>query len=168
MTQENEDFITKLGIDMVAQSPLGSDLSPEECDTLAGIITVQALKAGDTLIEEGHKDDSIHVVVSGHLAVNRSVAGGGQTTLHVLTPGDMAGELGFIDGQAHSATLTALGDTEVFSIKREHFESLLYDKPDIIYQVMRAIMRTVHSILRRMNLQHVELCNYINHQHGRY
>jgi CRP/FNR family cyclic AMP-dependent transcriptional regulator len=34
--------------------------------------------------------------------------------------------------------------------------------------VMRAIMRTVHRILRSMNLQYVELTNYIAKQHGRY
>jgi CRP/FNR family transcriptional regulator, cyclic AMP receptor protein len=33
---------------------------------------------------------------------------------------------------------------------------------------MRAIVRTVHSILLRMNLQYVELTNYITKQHGRY
>jgi hypothetical protein len=29
-------------------------------------------------------------------------------------------------------------------------------------------MRTVHRILRSMNLQYVELTNYIAKQHGRY
>jgi len=37
-----------------------------------------------------------------------------------------------------------------------------------MYAVMRTILRTVHSILRRMNLQYVELSNYITKQHGRY
>ena len=57
----------------------------------------------------------------------------------------------------------------------------LLEKPDLqahhdvafAYKVggelfMRAIMRTVHGILRRMNTQYVELTNYIAKQHGRY
>ena len=38
----------------------------------------------------------------------------------------------------------------------------------LVYRVMRAIMREVHGILRRMNVQYVELTNYITKQHGRY
>jgi hypothetical protein len=33
---------------------------------------------------------------------------------------------------------------------------------------MRAIIRGVHNTLRRMNMQHQELTNYITQQHGRY
>jgi hypothetical protein len=33
---------------------------------------------------------------------------------------------------------------------------------------MRAIVRTVHAIQRRLSMQSVELTNYIYKQHGRY
>jgi CRP-like cAMP-binding protein len=49
----------------------------------------------------------------------------------------MAGELGFLDGPQHSATLRAVGPTQVYG-------------------------------LRRMNVQYVELNEYIIKQHGRY
>ena len=88
--------------------------------------------------------------------------------MHILHEGEMAGELGFIDGLEHSAALRAIGDCEVFSLKREKFELLMNDDPDLVYKVMRAIVRTVHSILRRMNIQYVEMTNYIYKQHGRY
>ncbi|NJN48029.1 MAG: cyclic nucleotide-binding domain-containing protein, partial [Candidatus Competibacteraceae bacterium] len=82
--------------------------------------------------------------------------------------GDMAGELGFIDGLEHSAALRALGDCEVLSLEREKFESLLHTDPELVYKVMRTIVRAVHSIVRRMNAQYVEMTNYIFKQHGRY
>jgi hypothetical protein len=37
-----------------------------------------------------------------------------------------------------------------------------------VYRVMRAIVRTVHEIQRRISMQSVELANYIYKQHGRY
>ena len=46
-------------------------------------------------------------------------------TLHVLQPGDMAGELGFIDGMPHSAGLRAITDSEVFNIHRKEFDALI-------------------------------------------
>jgi len=167
-TSTETDYITTLARDMVSQSPLGEELSDEECDTLADAITVRSIKAGDVLCAEGQTDDSIHVIVDGQLAVTRVTAGDEPITLHVLKKGEMAGELGFIDGRPHSATLTAVADCEVFSMSRANLESMLYTHPDIVYKVMRAIMRTVHRILCQMNAQFVEMSNYISKQHGRY
>jgi CRP/FNR family transcriptional regulator, cyclic AMP receptor protein len=38
----------------------------------------------------------------------------------------------------------------------------------LVYRVMRAIMRSVHAIVRRMNNQYVQMTNYITKQRGRY
>ena len=89
-------------------------------------------------------------------------------TLQLLRKGDIAGEMGFIDGREHSATLRAVGATEIYSLRRKDLESLLDSHPKMVYRVMRAIMRTVHAILLRMNVEFVELNNYIMKQHGRY
>jgi len=56
----------------------------------------------------------------------------------------------------------------LFSLERDSLEKLLDAHPRIVYQVMRAIIRSVHGTLRRMNIQYVEMSNYINKQHGRY
>jgi CRP-like cAMP-binding protein len=97
------------------------------------------------------------------------VAGGGAlVSLHVLHEGDMIGQLGFIDGVEHSAGVRALTNCELFTLHRKDLEELLREDPDLVYKVMRAIVRTVHAILRRMNIQYVEMTNYIAREHGRY
>lgn len=154
--------------DVIQQSPLGKDLSIEQCEALAAVVSARGLERGMFLLEEGHKDNAIHVVTKGELEVVKPLAGGDWATLHILREGDMAGELGFIDGHEHSAGIRALGNTEVFSLKRQDLEDFLEKDPRLVYQVMRAIVRMVHKILRRMNMQYVELNNYITHQHGRY
>jgi CRP-like cAMP-binding protein len=78
------------------------------------------------------------------------------------------GELGFLDGVEHSASLRAMGNCELLRLERTSLEGLLDKNPDLVYKVMRAIVRTVHRILRNMNAQQVELTNYITKQHGRY
>ena len=88
-------------------------------------------------------------------------------TLFTLGPGDLVGELSFIDGTRHYASLVATSPTRVFGIEREKLESLLHAHPDLVYNVMRAIVRTVHQIQRRLSMQSVELANYIYKQHGK-
>ena len=154
--------------EIVRTSPLAVELNEEQCHVLARVITLRRLNDGEALITEGHIDNSLHVVISGMLAVVKDSGGGETTTLHILRSGDLAGAMGFIDGLEHSASLTSVGITEVFSLQRDGFESLINTHPTLVYRVMRAIIRAVHTIIRRMNNQYVELTNYISRQHGRY
>lgn len=166
MTAKKSEFV--VDVPVIQNSPLGLELTPAQCDRLAAIATASCLDKGMFLLEEGHKDDSIHVITSGELEVVKATGGGEWVTLQLLRPGDMAGELGFIDGLEHSAGIRALGYAEVFSLARQDLERLLNDDPKLVYQVMRAITRTVHAILRRMNMQFIEMTNYLTRNHGRY
>ncbi len=149
-------------------SPFGAELEADEIKALAGVISIRHLNEDDILIKEGTTDDALHVVISGRLAATRNTGGDEYVTLHTLHDGDMAGAMGFIDGTDHSATLRALCDTEVYTLERPAFESLLETHPALVYKVMRAIIRSVHTTLLRMNRQFVEMNNYIMKEHGRY
>ncbi|MEN8177902.1 MAG: cyclic nucleotide-binding domain-containing protein [Pseudomonadota bacterium] len=153
---------------MIQDSPLGRELSPEQCEKLAKVVAVLGLKDGEYLLEEAHQDEILYVIVDGRLEVVKCTALDDCVSLQLLKQGDMAGELGFIDGQPHSAGLRALSNCTVFSLEKSDLEAFLESDPQLVYKVMRAIIRTVHVILRNMNLQHVEMMNYISKQHGRY
>lgn len=148
--------------------PLGAELDGDEIKALAGIISTRHLNDNDVLIREGTTDDALHIVLSGRLAVTRRTGGDEYVTLHTLHSGDIAGAMGFIDGTEHSATLRALGEADVYTLKRSSFESLLETHPALVYKVMRSIIRSVHGTLMRMNRQFVEMNNYIMKEHGRY
>ena len=69
---------------LVKRSPLAVELSDEQCATLADVIKVTGLKTDEFLLEEGHIDDSLHVLMSGKLEVVKTDKGGDYVTLHVL------------------------------------------------------------------------------------
>ena len=159
----------QLKYDLLRGSVLASELSDDECALLADLITVCNLADGQILVDEGESDNHIHVVMDGVLGVaKQSKPEGKWVNLHVLTKGDLAGELAFMDGSPHYAALRATGPTRVFSLEREKLESLLDEHPWTVYRVMRAIFRVVHGILNRMAVQTSELTNYIFKQHGKY
>jgi CRP-like cAMP-binding protein len=149
-------------------SRLATDLNADECAVLASLCTAHELADGDVLVHEGKADNRLHVVASGMLGVVRNVDTGDRVTIAALHPGELAGELGFVDGTVRHASLVAIGATTVLGLEREKLESLLGTRPVIVYHVMRAIIRSVHQIQRRLSLQATELSNYIYKQHGRY
>ncbi|MCG6900565.1 MAG: cyclic nucleotide-binding domain-containing protein [Gammaproteobacteria bacterium] len=152
----------------IKASPLGEELSDAQCELLASVMTACGIKDQAFLIEENQKDDCLHVLTSGNMEVVTHAAHGELVGLQILRAGDILGELGFLDGVEHSASVRAMGNCELLRLDRTSFESLLEKDPDLVYKVMRAIVRTVHRILRNMNFQQVELTNYIAKMNGRY
>ena len=155
-------------VDQVWQSSLGKDLTKEEVSALAGIMTPRSLADGDYLISEGTSDDSLHVLLEGKLEVVKRTGADETASLAVLREGDLAGELSFIDGAEHTVGLRALCDTQVVSLARADFEKVIDENPQLVYKVMRAVARSAHGIVHRMNSEFIELSNYIYKQHGRY
>jgi CRP/FNR family transcriptional regulator, cyclic AMP receptor protein len=150
------------------QSPLSDGLTDDQLRALTAVAFCRRLKDHEVLIEEGATDNSLHIITEGALAVTRDLGNGDFTIIHVLKTGDMAGELGFVTGRPHSATLRSLGQTQVYSFQRDRFEALLEQEPRMVYQVMRNIVLATHDILRRMNAQYVELHKYVTRHHGVY
>ena len=150
------------------RSPLTVGLTDSQVTALAGIAHCRRLADQEILIDEGKIDNSLHIVAEGGIAVTRDLGMGEYTTIHVLRTGDLAGEMGFISGRPHTATLRSLGKTQVCSVEREAFESLLSDDPWLVYRVMQNIVEVSQDILRRMNAQYVELTKYVHRSHAVY
>jgi CRP-like cAMP-binding protein len=149
-------------------SKLGTELGDAQLAELAPHVAFRDLRPGEILVAEGTSDNHLYVIVSGTLGVVRGAGSAEPVTLFTLAPGDLVGELSFIDGTPHYAALVASGPARVVGLEREKLESLLESHPDVVYRVMRAIVRTTHQIQRRLSMQSVELTNYIYKQHGRY
>ena len=147
--------------EIVAKSVLAKELTPGDVDVLARSVHLHRLDDGQVLSPEGEPDSRMHVVVNGALAVSRQRADGQWDNLHVMTAGDLVGELSFLDGTPHFAAVRALGQTEVFSLDRADLERLVETQPWIAYRIMRAIVRFTHSLQRRMSMQSAELVHYL-------
>jgi CRP/FNR family transcriptional regulator, cyclic AMP receptor protein len=156
-------------------STLTEELRDAEIEALARIITVREYKAGEAIVKQGEPDfaddlrDTLLILGSGEVEA-KAITGGEEMTLHLLKPGDLAGIIGFVGGNVAqvSASVVAKSDSKVLLLDRVRFEALLNSQPAIVYYVMRGIVRHVHGIVRRMNMQSVEMSNYLYRTQGRY
>ncbi len=152
---------------LVEHSPLGVELDNGDIRLLGELMEERHLGDGEFLIEDGGSDASLHVILDGKVEVVKRT-GGDYASLAVLREGELAGELSFIDGAPHTVGLRALCETHVLTLRREAFEGIIDTHPRLVYKVMRAVARSAHRIVHRMNTEFMELSNYIFKQHGRY
>jgi len=154
--------------DLVAKSVLAKELSDGDVEVVAGLVHLHKLEDGQVITAEGEPDSHMHVVVNGALAVSRAGADGTWENLHVMTAGDLVGELSFLDGTPRYAALRAVGQTEIFSLDRADLEGLVEKHPWIAYRLMRAIVRFTHTLQRRMSMQSSELMHYLYKNQAKY
>lgn len=151
----------KTKADLIRKSKLGVELTDAQCGALSELVDITEYADGEVVVDEGAKDEALRVILSGALAVAKKSGGADWTRLNVLTAGDLAGELAFLDSQPRYAALVALGPTRVFILQRSRLEALLERDPLIVYRVMRAIARFAHQVLHRSGLQVAELTSYV-------
>jgi len=154
--------------DLVLNSALGAELTDDEAEKLSALMETSELADGDYLFEEGATDDALHVILTGKLEVVKRTGADEEASLAILREGELTGEMSFVDGAPHTVGLRALTDSRVLSLQREDFEGIIASEPQLVYKVMRAVTRSAHRIVHRMNTEFVELSNYIFKQHGRY
>jgi len=155
--------------DVVLASPLAKELDRAGAEALAGILKSRELADGEVLLPEGARDSHLHVILDGRISVaRRAESGGGWNVLYSLGRGDLVGELSFMDDEPRYAALVASGPTRVLVLDRTDFERLLATHPQVVYRVMRAIMRVAHDVQRRLSRQMLELQNYLYRPGAKY
>jgi len=152
----------------LTNSKLTIEMTDEQRKALAAAMTLRELSAGEVLVREGDIDDHLYVIASGVLGIIKAAGTENEMTINTVKTGDVVGELSFLDGATRYASLIAMSSSRVLGLSRGDLEGLLDRNPQLVYRVMRAIVRVVHDIQRRLSMQTVELTNYLYKTHGRY
>jgi CRP-like cAMP-binding protein len=155
-------------VEALRGTPIARALSADQLQVLAGLVSLQSSQRGDVLALEGAVDDRLLAIVEGSIAVTKHRGTPDESLLVTLHAGDLAHELGFLDGTPRNSSLVAAEPTRVLILTRGALESLIDSQPRILYEVMCAIVRAAHRVQARLSLQAVELMNYVFKQHGRY
>jgi CRP-like cAMP-binding protein len=125
-------------------------LADEDLERIAGICNSARYDKGQVIVEEDARERELYIIKSGRVNISLSPPGSEEVrgTLTKCTPGQVFGELGFIDGARRSTWVTALEDVEVYQIRWESFSGIIQGKPEIGYRVMSNIARVIADRLR--------------------
>jgi CRP/FNR family cyclic AMP-dependent transcriptional regulator len=116
------------------------------------------LPAGEILVREEDQGDSLFIVVSGHLEA-RGHFDGRELVLATFGPGDIIGEVAFLNRVPRTATVTAVEPSTVIELPGEEtraqfaqfpdmqvlLESILYQRVDRTLQLVKQVDREPHG-----------------------
>ena len=128
MTDPQADYATDL-VEKLAALPLFDSIEPPLLPTIAKRFDWFSLPGGQLLFNQGGKDDSLYVVLSGRLGVFRRDEEGKEVLIRQMPKGETVGEMAVLSGEQRSATVLALRDTELVGLSKAAFDELINHHP---------------------------------------
>jgi len=129
--------------------PIFSELSEQDIGSLARLATRRRFPKDTVVFFENEEGDTFFMIVDGRIKVTILGDDGREIILSVLGPGDFFGEMALLDNEPRSATTIAVEETELLTLQRVDFQSVLTDNRSIT----SALIKVLTSRLRRANHQ---------------
>ena len=130
---------------------LFEDLTAEEVALFYGLATRRSFADREAIIVEGEVGDSLYIVASGQVQVEKTTLDQQQEVLTSLDTGECFGELALVDREPRSATVRASGQIEVYELTQDALATFFEAHPKIHRQVLHNLAKITATRIRRMD-----------------
>ncbi len=127
---ETYPAVFKVNRDNLPEIPLLSKLPAEVFMQLLGVIDLQRIPAGTTILEPNHSSRTLYIVVHGEARVTREVDGE-EVELARMGEGEFFGEFMLLTGRTGAATVRASTDLELLAIHEDVIGDIADEYPEI-------------------------------------
>ena len=142
-----------------------TQLSDAERETMFQSMRPRSFRAGEAIISQGALQGTMYLLVKGEVKVERhptadadereNVKASDTVLIAELGPGQIFGEMSFLDRAPSSATVTAVTDIEVLAVGRAEIDQIAAKDrtfPDRFYQCLAmALVDKLRATSRRLS-----------------
>lgn len=131
-------------------TPPFSALPPEERRRMAPFVRVRKYDRGQTIFREGDPPERFFTVVAGRVKIVKLAPFGKELILEIFGSGDPFGAVAVYEGRAFPASAVAMDTTDVLSITRADFFSLLSRHPEITRGLLLGLTRRLTELTQKL------------------
>lgn len=110
---------------------------------------LKTFRKGDVIIEEGSYGTTAYVIKSGKVEVSE-LAKNKKIVLATLEEGQIFGEMGLVEDQPRSATVTASEDVQLAVLSRDSFNDLFEKNPKLLLPIIKALFERLRTVNRML------------------
>src|SRR4029450_11630957 len=129
--------------------PIFSELTDEDISSLARLALRKRYAKDAVIFFQNEGGDFFFMILDGRIKVPILGDDGREVILSLLGAGDFFGEMALLDNEPRAATAIAVEDSELLSLHRTDFQTVLSDKTTIA----DSLMRVLSGRLRKANHQ---------------
>jgi CRP/FNR family transcriptional regulator, cyclic AMP receptor protein len=140
-------------VELLQRVPLFSELSHDELERIAQVAIPRSFPRGVRVFHEGDSSDACYIVREGDLRVTREHSDGRAIALASLAAGDFFGELAMLDGEARSASVETLTDSELLALPASDMRRVIGQHGEIAAKLITALTRRLRETNERVARQ---------------
>jgi CRP/FNR family cyclic AMP-dependent transcriptional regulator len=133
-------------VEALRRLPLFATLRDDQLAQVARVVRRHRYARDDVIFYQGDRGDAFYVVLSGRVKVTVSSPEGQEAILAMLGEGESFGELALLDEHPHSATVQAVEPTEVLALRRDAFQRLIQQVPEIAIALLQVMARRLRAV----------------------
>jgi NTE family protein/lysophospholipid hydrolase len=131
----------------LASTDLFGSLEPSVLTRLAGESEHVGQNGGSVLFYQGDRADCVYVVLSGRLRVTVEQRDGRERVVGEVARGEVVGEMALLTGEARSATVRAVRDSELLRLRKDAFDRVVEEHPAVMLPLTRRLATRLRSAL---------------------
>ena len=120
-------------------------LDDDQLDALSAFTLNKTFRSGELIVEEGHTDNGLYVVVSGEVEVIKGLETDRPQVLNRLGAGDVFGEMALLGEWPRTATVRAVDDVECLGIDRWVFLAQLERQPQVGIKMLHILAQKLRD-----------------------
>ena len=125
--------------DVLRTHPFFRDLDRSIIDQLASRAITRRVKKGTVLFRKGDIGLSLYAVTKGTVRISTPSEHGKDATFNLISPGQLFGEISFLDGGQRTADAVATESSELIIFERRNFLPLLRHQADIAIRLIEIL-----------------------------
>ena len=136
---------------ILAEVPLFSRLDEQERQALSAMLKPRTFHAGERIFSAGDRADTLYIMQSGKIRLELTTNEGECLLLDEVDPGEVLGEISFLDAGPRSASAIAEQDSELLEFERGQLLEFVQHHPHAaldLLGVMANRIRTSDQLLR--------------------
>jgi CRP/FNR family transcriptional regulator, cyclic AMP receptor protein len=125
--------------------PFFRDLGGTVIDRLAPRVIATKVKKGAVIFRKGDIGSKLYAVRAGAVRISTPSDEGKDAIFNLVVPGELFGEIAFLDGGQRTADAVAIETCELLVIERRDFIPLLRDNPEVAERLIKVLCARIRK-----------------------
>lgn len=126
------------------------NLGSRELNALSSVAIRRRVEPGDYLFRQGESVKEMFLIKGGRVTLSKVFENGNERTLDIRKGGDLLGENMLAEETEYPVSARCLEDSLICGLKKEQFESIILEYPNVGLQVIKNMSRRISSLTDRI------------------
>ncbi len=137
---------------LLRQTSIFRDVDDESLTPIQELLVEKNYPVNATVFKENDIPDGLYIIVNGEVRVQKRTKAGRDVILACLGQGDFFGEMGLIDAQPRSATVTTICPSKLLVLSLTDFRSLVRRNPHVSFNMLKVLSQRLREDSRQVAL----------------